>query len=72
MKIKKERHEVKFRIQLYMLDGAFLQKQLKAKNFIVDIRPSSIYPSDKQNKYFSFQIKTTLTATTLSIGTCST
>ena len=72
MRLKKERHELIFRIQLYIYDGAFLRKQLAVKSFIVDIRPSSKYPSDERNKCFSFQIKTTLKATTLGIRMCST
>ena len=72
MRFKKEQHELIFRIQLYIYDGAFLRKQLTAKSFIVDIRPSSKYPSDERNKCFSFQIKTTLNATTLGICMCST
>ena len=61
MRSKKERHERIFRIQLYIYDGAFCEN-----------RPSSKYPSDERNKCFSFQIKTTLNATTLGIRMCST
>ena len=51
----------------------FLQKLLTAKTFIVDIRPSSKYPSDERNKLFSFSIKATLKqATILGICMCST
>ena len=60
MKLKKERDEIVFRIQLNICDRAFLRKYLTAKSFIVDIRPGSKYPSDEPNKLFSFQIKATL------------
>ena len=66
-KVKKERHELIFRIQLNIYNGAFLQKKLIAKSFIVDIRPGSKYPSDERNKLFSFQIKATLKTTILCI-----
>ena len=56
-----------FRMQLYIYDGDFLRKKWTAKSFIIDIWPSSKYPSDERNKCFSFQIKTTLKATTLGI-----
>ena len=72
MRFKKEQHELIFRIQLYIYDGAFLRKWLAAKSFIADIWPSSKYSSDERNKCFSFQIKTTLKATTLGIRMCST
>ena len=72
MRFKKERNELVFRIQSNIFDRAFLQKQLTAKSFIVDIRPGSKYTSDERNKLFSFQIKATLKATTLSISMCST
>ena len=72
MGFKKEWHELIFRIQLYICDGAFLRKLLMAKNFIVDIWPSSKYLSDEWNKCFNFQIKATLNATTLGIRMCST
>ena len=39
--LKKERHELVFRIQWNIYDGAFLQKWLTAKSFIVGIRPGS-------------------------------
>ena len=67
MRFKKERNELVFRIQSNIFDRAFLQKQLTAKSFIVDIRPGSKYTSDERNKLFSFQIK----ATTLGICMCS-
>ena len=66
-KVKKERHELIFRIPSNIYNGAFLQKQLITKSFIVDIRPGSKYPSDERNKLFSFQIKATLKTTTLCI-----
>ena len=72
MRFKKERHELILRIQLYIYDRTFLQKLVTAKSFLVDIRPSYKYPSDERNKRFSFQIKTTLKATTLGIRLCST
>ena len=72
MRFIKERHELIFRIQLYIYNGAFLRNQLTAQSFVVDIRPSSKYPSDERNKCFSFQIKTTLKATTLGFPMCST
>ena len=70
MRFKKERHELIYRIQWYIYNVAFLRKWLTAKSFIVDIWPGSKYPSDKQNKCFSFQIKATLEATTLGIRIC--
>ena len=72
MKLKKERHELVFRIQWNICDGAFLQNQLTTKNFIVDIPPGSKHPSDEQNKLFSFQIKATFKDTTLGIRMRST
>ena len=57
--VEKERHELVFRIQSNIYDGALLQR-LTAKSFIVDIRPGSKYPSDERNKLFSFSIKATL------------
>ena len=71
MRLKKERHELVFRIQSNIYDRAFLRK-LTAKSFIVDIRPGSKYPSDERNKFFNFSIKATLKATTLVIRMCST
>ena len=59
-----------FRIQSNIYDGAFLRK-LTARSFILDIRTGSKYPSDEQNKLFSFSIKATLKATTLGIRMCS-
>ena len=50
----------------------FLGKKLTAKSFIVDILPGFKYPSDERNNHFSFQIKTTLKATTLAIRMCCT
>ena len=50
MSFKKERHELTFRIQLNIYDGAYLQNQLKAKSFIVVSRQDSKYPSDERNK----------------------
>ena len=39
MRLNKERHELIFRIQSNIYDGAFLQKQFTSKSLIVDIRP---------------------------------
>ena len=50
----------------------FLRKQLTAKSFILHIRPGCQYPSDEQNKLFSFSTKATLKATILGIPMCST
>ena len=36
-------------------------------SFIVDIRPSSEYPSDERNKHFSFSKKASLKASILGI-----
>ena len=71
MRLKKERHELVFRIQSSIYDRTFLQK-LTAKSFVVDIRPGSKYPSDERSKLFSFSIKATLKATTLGVRMCST
>ena len=71
MKLKIERHELVFRIQSNIYDGAFLRK-LTAKSFIVDIRPGSKYPSYERNILFSFSIKATLKVTTSGIRVCST
>ena len=64
MRLKKDWHELVFRIQSSIYDGTFSRKWLSAKNFIVDIRPGSKYPSGKRNKLFSFKVKTTLKDTT--------
>ena len=72
MKLKKERHELVFRIQWNIYNGALLQKQLTTKNVIVDIRPGSKHPSDERNKLFSFQIKATFKDATLDIRMHST
>ena len=69
MRLKNERHELVFRIQWNIYNGAFLQK-LTAKIFIGDIRPGSKYPSYERNKLFSFSIKATLKGTTLGIRMC--
>ena len=53
---EKQWHQLVFRIQLKIYDGAFLRK-LTAKSFIVDIRPGSKYHTGKWNKLFSFSIK---------------
>ena len=71
MRLIKERHELVFRIQLNIHDGAFSRKELTAENFIVDNRPGSKYPSDERNKRFSFQMKATLKANNLGICMCS-
>ena len=71
MRLIKERHELVFRIQLNIHDGAFSRKELTAENFIVDNRPGSKYLSDERNKRFSFQMKATLKANNLGICMCS-
>ena len=66
-----ERQELMyFEIQSSIYHRPFLGKQLTAKSFIVDILPGFKYPSDERNNHFSFQIKTTLKATTLAIRMC--
>ena len=72
MRFKKERRELLFRIHSNIYNRTLLRKWLTAKSLIVDIRPGSKYPSDERNKFFSFQIKATLKATTLGIRLCST
>ena len=72
MRFTKERHELVFRIQPNIYDRDILRKQLTAKSFIVDIRPGCKYTCDERNKLFSFQIKATLKATTLSFRMCTT
>ena len=71
MKLKIEQHELVFRIQSNIYDGAFSRK-LTAKSFIVDIRRGSKYPSYGRNVLFSFSIKATLKVTTSGIRVCST
>ena len=72
MRFTKERHELIFRIQPNIYDRDILRNQLTAKSFIVDIRLGCKYTCDERNKLFSFQIKATLKATTLSIRMCTT
>ena len=72
MRFKKERQELVFRIQSNIYYIPFLQNQLTTKSFIVDTLSGFKYPSDERNNHFSFQIKSTLKATTLGIRMCST
>ena len=71
MRFKKEWYELIFRIQWSIYDGAFMRKQLRLQ------ASSQIFGqglnTPLMNKIlFSFQIKTTLKATTLGIRMCCT
>ena len=72
MTFKKERQELVFRIQSSIYHRPFLRKQLTAKSYVANILSGFKYPSDERNNHFSFQIKSTLKATTLGIRMCST
>ena len=71
MRLKKEWYELICRIQWSIYDGAFMRKQLRLQTSL-QIFDQGLNTPLMNKILFSFQIKTTLKATTLGIHMCCT